>query len=116
MKKLILTFALILTCSAYTMQAQRVSVNINIGSQPAWGPVGYDYVDYYYMPDIDCYYSVNQGLFFYMNAVRPDQDNHQVLIIPKHLPVRVIVHRITRDLLLKVSVRVLPVQTEDRIF
>lgn len=28
MKKLILTFALILTCSAYTMQAQRVSVNI----------------------------------------------------------------------------------------
>lgn len=52
MKKLILTFALILTCSAYTMQAQRVSVNINIGSQPAWGPVGYDYVDYYYMPDI----------------------------------------------------------------
>lgn len=70
MKKLILTFALILTCSAYTMQAQRVSVNINIGSQPAWGPVGYDYVDYYYMPDIDCYYSVNQGLFFYMNAGR----------------------------------------------
>lgn len=68
MKKLILTFALILTCSAYTMQAQRVSVNINIGSQPAWGPVGYDYVDYYYMPDIDCYYSVNQGLFFYMIA------------------------------------------------
>lgn len=49
-------------------------------------------------------------------AVRPDQDNHQVLIIPKHLPVRVIVHRITRDLLLKVPVRVLPVQTEDRIF
>lgn len=70
MKKLILTFALMLTCSAYTMQAQRVSVNINIGSQPAWGPVGYDYVDYYYMPDIDCYYSVNQGLFFYMNAGR----------------------------------------------
>lgn len=70
MKKLILTFALILTCSAYTLQAQRVSVNINIGSQPAWGPVGYDYVDYYYMPDIDCYYSVNQGLFFYMNAGR----------------------------------------------
>ncbi|WP_353122522.1 hypothetical protein [Dysgonomonas capnocytophagoides] len=70
MKKLILTFALILTCSAYTMQAQRVSVNINIGSQPAWGPVGYDYVDYYYMPDIDCYYSVNQGLFFYLNAGR----------------------------------------------
>lgn len=70
MKKLILTLALIVTTAAYTMQAQRVSVNINIGSQPSWGPVGYDYVDYYYMPDIDCYYSVNQGLFFYLNAGR----------------------------------------------
>lgn len=70
MKKLILILALIVTTATYTMQAQRVSVNINIGSQPSWGPVGYDYVDYYYMPDIDCYYSVNQGLFFYMNAGR----------------------------------------------
>lgn len=31
----------------------RINANINIGNQPLWGPVGYDYVDYYYMPDID---------------------------------------------------------------
>lgn len=70
MKKFLLTLALVLTATVATMQAQRINVSINIGSQPSWGPVGYDYVDYYYLPDIDCYYSVNQGLFFYQNAGR----------------------------------------------
>lgn len=42
-----------------------LDLNINIGSQPVWGPVGYDYVKYYYMPDIEVYYSVPQGLYFY---------------------------------------------------
>lgn len=36
----------------------QVSLNINIGSQPVWGPTGYDHVDYYYFPDIDAYYYV----------------------------------------------------------
>jgi hypothetical protein len=35
-----------------------VGVHINIGSQPVWGPVGYDYVEYYYFPDIDVFYYV----------------------------------------------------------
>jgi hypothetical protein len=45
-------------------QAQ-VSVNINIGSQPLWGPIGYDYVRYYYMPEIDVYYNVATRKYTY---------------------------------------------------
>jgi hypothetical protein len=36
----------------------RVHANINLGVQPAWGPSGYDYVDYYYLPDYDVFYYV----------------------------------------------------------
>lgn len=42
---------------AQSSKAQ-VSVNINIGSQPLWGPVGYDYVRYYYLPELNVYYNV----------------------------------------------------------
>jgi len=45
----------------------QVSVNINIGSQPTWGPVGYDYVDYYYLPDIETYYYVPRHQFVYLS-------------------------------------------------
>lgn len=52
-------------------QAQvHVGVQINIGSQPQWGPVGYDHVDYYYMPDIDVYYNVPQQQYVYLDAGR----------------------------------------------
>lgn len=36
----------------------QVNVSINIGNQPAWGPVGYDYARYYYIPEINVYYDV----------------------------------------------------------
>jgi hypothetical protein len=48
----------------------RVSLNVNIGSQPVWGPVGYDHVDYYYLPDIDAYYYVPTREFIYANGAR----------------------------------------------
>ena len=50
MKKIILSAAILFAFVATTKNSQaqvKVGVNINIGSQPAWGPVGYDYVDYY---------------------------------------------------------------------
>ncbi len=46
----------------------RVSVNINI--QPAWGPSGYDYVEYYYIPELDIYYDIINSLFYYNNRGR----------------------------------------------
>ncbi len=48
----------------------QVHVNINIGVQPAWGPVGYDYAEYYYLPDIEAYYSVPDEQFIYFDEGR----------------------------------------------
>lgn len=45
----------------------QVSVNINIGAQPTWGPVGYDYVEYYYLPDIEVYYYVPRHQYVYLS-------------------------------------------------
>ncbi len=46
----------------------QVSVNVNIGSQPVWGPVGYDYVQYYYLPDYDLYYDVPAHRYVYLDG------------------------------------------------
>ncbi len=46
------------------------NLGINIGSQPVWGPVGYDHVDYYYLPDIEAYYNVPKHQYVYLNAGR----------------------------------------------
>lgn len=48
-------------------QAQ-VNVNVNIGSQAVWGPVGYDYVDYYYLPEVDAFYYVPTAEFIYWSG------------------------------------------------
>ncbi|HVW98769.1 MAG TPA: hypothetical protein VHA56_22570 [Mucilaginibacter sp.] len=45
-----------------------ISLNLNIGSQPDWGPTGYDHVEYYYLPDIDCYYYVPGKQFVYRSG------------------------------------------------
>ena len=70
MKTLKLIIAgIILLASANTMQAQ-VSVNVNIGSAPAWGPSGYSNVDYYYLPDVESYYDVRATQFIYFGGGR----------------------------------------------
>jgi hypothetical protein len=69
MKKIIysLTLIVIVSCSLVSAgHAQvRLSVGVNINSQPAWGPVGYEHVEYYYMPDIDAYYYVPARQYIY---------------------------------------------------
>ena len=69
MKKLIFTAALLFSCLSFKAATAQVSfsVGINIGSQPDWGPTGYDHVDYYYMPDIDAYYDVPAHQYVYYN-------------------------------------------------
>jgi len=42
------------------------NVSTNIGSQPIWGPVGYDHVENYYMPEIESYYNVTSKKYMYM--------------------------------------------------
>lgn len=43
----------------------QVYVNVNIGSPPLWGPVGYTEVRYYYLPDVECYYDIQTSMFIY---------------------------------------------------
>lgn len=71
MKKLVL-FAAVLMVSLFSINNAKaqVSLNINIGSQPVWGPTGYNHVEYYYFPDIDAYYYVPSGQYIFLNGGR----------------------------------------------
>lgn len=51
---------------AGTTQAQ-ISINVNIGNPPAWGPAESVGVRFYYMPDIEVYYDVSKSVFFYQS-------------------------------------------------
>ena len=67
---LVLITALFLWGGSSTLNAQvSVNLNFNLDSQPVWGPTGYDYVEYYYLPDIDVYYYVpGQRYYYYSNG------------------------------------------------
>lgn len=67
MKKIFLILFMASVCMSYKPVNAQISININIGSQPVWGPVGYDYVEYYYLPDIEVYYYVPARQFVYLS-------------------------------------------------
>lgn len=69
MKKLILAGLLLVSAFGYESKAQ-ISVNINIGNQPSWGPTGYNHVDFYYLPDINVYYDVARAQYIYQNGAQ----------------------------------------------
>jgi hypothetical protein len=52
---------------AGTAQGQ-ISVNVHLGTAPAWGPRGYDGARYYYLPDVEAYYDVNTSMFIYISG------------------------------------------------
>ena len=71
MKKIFVCLAFFTCATAIFKNADaqiRFNVNVNIGSQPRWGPVGYDHVDYYYLPDIETYYYVPTHQFIYLQG------------------------------------------------
>ncbi|MBB5638795.1 hypothetical protein HDF26_000623 [Pedobacter cryoconitis] len=71
MKKLLLIAAIGIASLAVAPVAKaQVSLSINIGSQPQWGPRGYNHVDYYYLPDVDSYYYVPTRQFVYLSGNR----------------------------------------------
>ncbi|QIP16274.1 hypothetical protein G8759_28355 [Spirosoma aureum] len=70
MKNLLLVLGLMAGTSMYSTSYAQVNVNINIGSQPLWGPTGYDYVNYYYLPDLDIYYYVPLQQWIYFDGRR----------------------------------------------
>jgi hypothetical protein len=61
--KLLITTAFIMILSL--SQAQ-VSVNVNLGKPPVWGPV-VTTEEYYFLPDINSYYDIRQSQFIYLN-------------------------------------------------
>ena len=67
MKTLKNTLIAIALLFAGTLHAQ-VSVNVNIGSPPNWGPVGYSGVQYYYLPDVEAYYDIPSSMFIYQSG------------------------------------------------
>jgi len=67
MKTLKFVVAGLLFFFATTTQAQ-ISVNVNIGAPPMWGPSGYSDVRYYYLPDVEAYYDVPSAMFIYLNG------------------------------------------------
>lgn len=66
MKSLKLLFISIFFITVSSLHAQ-VSVNVNIGTPPAWGPVGYTDVRYYYLPDLEMYYDINASSYIYIS-------------------------------------------------
>ena len=67
MKTIKIAIAGLFLLVASTTQAQ-VSVNVNIGTPPVWGPVGYTEMEYYYLPDIEAYYDVRAAQFIYLGG------------------------------------------------
>jgi hypothetical protein len=70
MKKLILLLAVYLIATMSQPAKAQVTLRVNIATQPIWGPVGYDHVEYYYLPDIDSYYYVPEHKYIYLEGGR----------------------------------------------
>ena len=45
----------------------QVSINVNFGTPPQWGPVGYTAVSYYYLPDVEAYYDIRGSQFIFLS-------------------------------------------------
>lgn len=69
MKNIQLIIAGFLLFLGTNSQAQ-VNVNVNIGTPPVWGPAGYSNIEFYYLPDIECYYDIRLSQFIYFNNGR----------------------------------------------
>jgi len=70
MKKIMFPIIVLLGLSAAQESRAQISLSINIGSQPAWGPTGYNHVDFYYLPDINAYYDVTRAQYVYQNGAQ----------------------------------------------
>ncbi len=72
MKRIFVILAVMTAFTAMTPSpaSAQVRVSVNIDIQPAWGPVGYDYAEYYYLPDIDIYYYIPTQMYIYFDMGR----------------------------------------------
>jgi len=72
MKKIILSAAFFGAMLVFNQAKAQpgISVQIQVGTVPAWIPPGYGDADYYYLPDIQTYYYVPQRQFIYLDGGR----------------------------------------------
>jgi hypothetical protein len=69
MKKIIIAISLFFATGLISLApAQNINININLDKQPSWGPSGYDYAGYYYIPEINVYYDIASSLFYYLSG------------------------------------------------
>lgn len=73
LKKIVIGIMVLFASNSMTSQ---VSINVNVGSQPSWGPSGYNAVNYYYLPDIQTYYDVPAAQFIYLNQGKWVRNKH----------------------------------------
>jgi hypothetical protein len=66
MKNIILILAIVFIAFTTQKSNAQIRLSFNIGLQPLWGPVGYDHVENYYLPEIDSYYNVDSRMYTYM--------------------------------------------------
>lgn len=101
MKKLIAIAAILFMGLAIAPEAEaKVNVQINIGNQPAWGPTGYDYAQFYYFPDHNFYYDISRRQYVVLNrntwvytstvpaAYRFNPYNAYKVVLNQHTPYR----------------------------
>jgi len=69
-KNLIFIFGICAGLVSYQPADAQLTLKANIADQPLWGPVGYDHVEYYYLPDIDTYYYVPEHIYIYVEGSR----------------------------------------------
>lgn len=50
----------------FSFSNAQVQVNVNLGKPPVWGPT-VTTEEYYYLPDIDSYFDIQQSQFIYLN-------------------------------------------------
>jgi len=66
MKTLKLIIPALFLLAANTNHAQ-VSISVNLGTPPQWGPVVNTEVSYYYLPDVESYYDIRGGQFIFLS-------------------------------------------------
>lgn len=65
MRKLIYLGIILGIISLVSPAKAQVRVSVNLNLQPDWGPSGYEYVEYYYIPEIDVYFDVVNKRYVY---------------------------------------------------
>jgi hypothetical protein len=64
LKLIVVGMALFLSGTLYS----QVSVSLNIGTPPMWGPSGYADARFYYLPDVEAYYDIQSSMFIFFEG------------------------------------------------